>query len=457
MIKIVQFIFLLLISQANLFGCSLCRLDVPNLHINITLTPKANTTHFEISWFFDKKFIATLKQYDLNKNNTFDTDEQNQIKKDLLEYVSSFNYLTQIAYIQKEYKIKEADLQKINNPTTHLKFENNTMEFDYSFDLPIIPKKGYKISILFSDLGNNFNFILRDVILKEYNGTKNIQIQTSKAEIIFDDFIPNKNQINIQKVVEKNQTPLEKLALLLENYKTKIKDLITNIKETNSPLAYSWLLFFSFLYGVLHAIGPGHGKSLVSAYFLSGDHSIKKALSISFLIGMVHTFSAFLLTLFIYFVLNILFANIFADIEAVATKISGGIIILVASYLLFKKLNQKKKMTFSLNKPIHQNHSSCGCGSCTTNSTDLGVILGAGIVPCAGTVTIFLFTMGLGVYFIGFLSAVFMGFGMSLVIFLTAYLTKNIKTIGGTNGKFVKFFEYGSLVFILLLGISLIF
>jgi hypothetical protein len=50
-----------------------------------------------------------------------------------------------------------------------------------------------------------------------------------------------------------------------------------------------------------------------------------------------------------------------------------------------------------------------------------------------------------------------MGFGMSLVIFLTAYLTKNIKTIGGTNGKFVKFFEYGSLVFILLLGISLIF
>lgn len=457
MIKIVQFIFLFLISQANLFGCSLCRLDVPNLHINITLTPKANTTHFKISWFFDKKFIATLKQYDLNKNNTFDTDEQNQIKKDLLEYVSSFNYLTQIAYIQKEYKIKEADLQKINNPTTHLKFENNTMKFDYSFDLPIIPKKGYKISILFSDLGNNFNFILRDVILKEYNGTKNIQIQTSKAEIIFDDFIPNKNQINIQKVVEKNQTPLEKLALLLENYKTKIKDLITNIKETNSPLAYSWLLFFSFLYGVLHAIGPGHGKSLVSAYFLSGDHSIKKALSISFLIGMVHTFSAFLLTLFIYFVLNILFANIFADIEAVATKISGGIIILVASYLLFKKLNQKKKMTFSLNKPIHQNHSSCGCGSCTTNSTDLGVILGAGIVPCAGTVTIFLFTMGLGVYFIGFLSAVFMGFGMSLVIFITAYLAKNIKTIGETNGKFVKFFEYGSLVFILLLGISLIF
>jgi nickel/cobalt transporter (NicO) family protein len=85
------------------------------------------------------------------------------------------------------------------------------------------------------------------------------------------------------------------------------------------------------------------------------------------------------------------------------------------------------------------------------------VILAAGIVPCAGTVSVFLFTMGLGVYFVGFLSAIFMSLGMSFVIFITAYLSQNIRKKSGSNEKVVKFFEYGSLIFILLLGMMLIY
>ncbi len=452
MAQIVKAIFLFFILQATLFGCALCKFDIPNVHIKTIITPQKEDTRIEINWKFDNKFLSTLKQYDINKNGLFEKEEQKEIEKSLLEYLKRFDYLTQIAYLQKEYKITQKDILKVININSMSNFQNGEMDFSYSFTLPIIPKEGYKMVIYFSDLGNNFNFIVRDVILKDYDGKKSLKINSSKAEIVFDDFVQGKKEISLQVETQQKKSFLDKLADTLEEYKNKMKGLIEDIKETNSLLSYSWLLFFSFVYGVLHAIGPGHGKSLVSAYFLSENHSTKKALSISLLIGVVHTFSAFILTVTIYFLLNMLFANVFSDIEKVATKISGVIIIFIALYLLYKKYTFKKKMSFSVTKPTHQNHSSCGCGSCTTNSTDLGVILSAGIVPCAGTVSVFLFTIGLGVYFVGFLSAIFMSLGMSFVIFITAFLSKNIRNKSQSNQTLIKFFEYGSLLFILILG-----
>ncbi|MEA3315452.1 MAG: DUF1007 domain-containing protein, partial [Campylobacterota bacterium] len=91
-----------------------------------------------------------------------------------------------------------------------------------------------------------------------------------------------------------------------------------------------------------------------------------------------------------------------------------------------------------------------------THSTDAGVILAAGIIPCPGTVTIFIFTMSLGIYFVGFLSAIFMSLGMSLIIFISAFLTIKIKQQTNTNNNIKKIFEYGSLLFILFLGIILL-
>jgi hypothetical protein len=50
-------------------------------HINTTITPQEKSTQFEITWFFDAKFVSSLKQYDINKNGTFDPNEQKEIEK----------------------------------------------------------------------------------------------------------------------------------------------------------------------------------------------------------------------------------------------------------------------------------------------------------------------------------------------------------------------------------------
>jgi nickel/cobalt transporter (NicO) family protein len=452
--KSILFLFL---TNLSLFGCNLCKIDIPNVHIKTVITPMSVGTKFDIVWEFDSKFVATLSQYDTNKNSIFEPNEQKEINAVLLEYLEKMGYLTNIAFVKKDTKITENLLEKITNPKTKLIFENKTMYFNYNFILPFVVKENHEMILHFFDRGNNFNFIIKDVLVQEYEKTKSFKIGSNKAEVYFYEKSVENNTTKLSVYEEKEPTLLEKLSTQLDIYKSKIKDLIQEIEKENELLAYSWLLLFSFLYGVLHAIGPGHGKSLVGAYFLSENHSLKKALGISTMIGVVHTLSAFVFTLCIYFIVDMLFSNIFTNVEKIATQISGGVIILIALTLLYRKYTFKPKMTFSTQKPLPGTHTSCGCNSCTTNSTDLGVVLGAGIVPCAGTVTIFLFTISLGAYFVGFLSAIFMSIGMSLVIFLTAYLSQNIRKKGAKNSKMVKLFEYGSLIFILVLGIVLIF
>ena len=151
----------------------------------------------------------------------------------------------------------------------------------------------------------------------------------------------------------------------------------------------------------------------------------------------------------------------FSNIESITTKISAIIIILIALYLLYKRIPKRPKpkpvaMSWSQGKPETAHEHSCGCGACQSQSTDIGVILSAGIIPCPGTVTIFIFTLSLGVYWVGLLSAIFMSMGMSLIIFTTAYLSLKVRKNTLENNKLRKILDYGSLIFIFGLGLVLL-
>ncbi|HOO70139.1 MAG TPA: hypothetical protein PK926_00135 [Spirochaetota bacterium] len=76
-------------------------------------------------------------------------------------------------------------------------------------------------------------------------------------------------------------------------------------KEINASLALSikkieqgshaeimLFVFFSFLYGIIHSLGPGHGKSLISSYFLTEEARIRKALVAGPMIALLHGMSA---------------------------------------------------------------------------------------------------------------------------------------------------------------------
>ena len=141
------------------------------------------------------------------------------------------------------------------------------------------------------------------------------------------------------------------------------------------------VLGISFVYGLVHAAGPGHGKALVSFYFLSRGGSYKKAIKLGYLISLVHALSALSVTFIVYFIVQGLFSKTFKELSNISMIISAVMIIAVGIYLFIKAIKAKKekeRTDFSKEK------------------SEYAVAFSAGIVPCPGVMTIVLFCVSTG-------------------------------------------------------------
>ena len=51
--------------------------------------------------------------------------------------------------------------------------------------------------------------------------------------------------------------------------------------------ALPWLATLSFVYGVLHAAGPGHGKAVLAAYMVANRRALRRGIALSFLAALL--------------------------------------------------------------------------------------------------------------------------------------------------------------------------
>lgn len=238
----------------------------------------------------------------------------------------------------------------------------------------------------------------------------------------------------------------------------ELATLLEEIQTTHSATAIAVLLGFSFLYGLVHAAGPGHGKTLVASYYGAQDKSYKNAIGVAFIIALVHTFSAFIITYVLYFLFQHIIAVAMEDVSMVAAKVSGCLIVGIGVYLFVGKFKHYRHQK-STPKWSTQPTSACSCASCkqTGTSTDIVLVLAAGLVPCPGTITVFLFSISLGLNFIGFLSALTMSLGMGLIIAITALISTSIRSSSKRNySTLLKVLDIGSTLVIITLGVLIV-
>ncbi len=51
--------------------------------------------------------------------------------------------------------------------------------------------------------------------------------------------------------------------------------------------ALPWLAGLSFVYGVLHAAGPGHGKAVLASYMVANERALRRGIALSFLAALL--------------------------------------------------------------------------------------------------------------------------------------------------------------------------
>ncbi|MEA1973467.1 MAG: hypothetical protein U9N34_09280, partial [Candidatus Cloacimonadota bacterium] len=158
------------------------------------------------------------------------------------------------------------------------------------------------------------------------------------------------------------------------------------------------LLLFSFLYGIIHSLGPGHGKVITGSYFLSEKSKIKKGFLAGFSFGFLHAISGLILVAVLFF-LKTRKLQRSTEISMQVQKISLIIIILLGIFLFIKHILELK------NDNSNESPKSL-----------FAMILALGIIPCPGSVIVALFSINIGMFWLGILMVLSMAIGMSITI-----------------------------------------
>ena len=242
------------------------------------------------------------------------------------------------------------------------------------------------------------------------------------------------------------QDIIKQLTLWQYDLNRYISTTIRSIDDENAFTSSLLVLGIAFLYGLIHAAGPGHGKALVAFYFISNKSDFKKAFKMGYLISIIHAISALIVTFSIYFILHTMFRKNFNDFSHIAMSISAVMIMLVGLFIVYEGYKAKKL------KYIDDNVEDK-----VKNKSELTVAFSAGIVPCPGVMTIVLFCIVLKKFLLGVLAAIFMSIGMGFTISLAGILSIAFsKKTSGLLGKYGYILQMLSGVLIVVLGFFLL-
>lgn len=222
-------------------------------------------------------------------------------------------------------------------------------------------------------------------------------------------------------------------------------DLIVNhletIKQQHSFLAYTGLALVGFFYGILHAVGPGHGKMVVSSYVIANENSLKRGLLVVVASSLLQALTAIAIVLGFNYLLAITQSQA-ENIEALLKVASYSLICCVGFLLLGQGLYTfAEAMGFRHKRHAHHSHNHAGtaCQHVHTPSVEqlknkdflsiATMILSIGIRPCTGALLLLFFSLMLGLGWAGVVATFAMAAGTAITTGSLALLAVKSKSL----------------------------
>ena len=201
------------------------------------------------------------------------------------------------------------------------------------------------------------------------------------------------------------------LRTFQRNLYEKMADLVETVQDSKKLSIIFILIGISFFYGVVHALGPGHGKSIAASYFLSTEVPLTRGLLMGGLIALLHAGSAIVVVLTLYFILRHSYLCSLENINRVIRIVSHTLIASIGLLMFIAAIRDGRKKQF----PIHYVHNG-GTTKDSKRRSLFSVALAVGIVPCPGAILILLFCLSMGILTTGVFLVLVMAIGMGLTI-----------------------------------------
>ena len=112
---------------------------------------------------------------------------------------------------------------------------------------------------------------------------------------------------------------------------------VRRLKTGDFVSSTMFLAFVSFMYGVLHAVGPGHGKFVISSYALANEQTVRRGIVLSFMAALVQALSAIALVSVAIMVFRATSVEM-RQVEAWLEMVSWGLIAGLGLWMLWRQV-----------------------------------------------------------------------------------------------------------------------
>ena len=226
--------------------------------------------------------------------------------------------------------------------------------------------------------------------------------------------------------------------------------------KTSSPLAAAWtLMFLSFGYGVFHAAGPGHGKTVISAWLLATENELKRGVIIAFLSSIIQAVVAILLVSILLLVVASA-GNTARDVAGFLESASYAMIGAMGLYLIWTALRpQVQHVHHDHHHHDHVHDENCGHAHVAEAKQVRGqwsltkafsLAFAVGIRPCTGAILVLILANALGIYWAGVTSTLVMAFGtfltVSIIAAIAVYSKKLAMRMAARDDKWLGWFAF---------------
>jgi len=249
------------------------------------------------------------------------------------------------------------------------------------------------------------------------------------------------------------------------------KAMTSALKAMKSDPQKLWILVgLSFLYGIFHAAGPGHGKAVISSYMLANEVAARRGILLSFVSAMLQGVSAILVIGIILLALR--GSGIKTNDLAGFLEISSYFLVMMLGlYLLWRKVFGGHHHSHSHSHGHGHDHDGCdhlhapdpkqlegrfGLGEAWS------AILAVGLRPCSGAIIVLTFSFLNGLYIGGVLSTFAMSIGTGITVATLALLAVSAKNLAirvagmqNSVGTIHRVIEIGGAAMIFIIGLLL--
>jgi nickel/cobalt exporter len=209
---------------------------------------------------------------------------------------------------------------------------------------------------------------------------------------------------------------LEGLAVQAQSYFMRAIDRqLVAIRDGHGLSVILGGLMIAFLYGVFHALGPGHGKTVIVGYFLGRGGSVGRGLAMAGWISFSHTIGAIVIVGIAHFI----FAHsLLTPVEENwwLRLTSYGAILAIGLVMLARAIAGRGHPHRHDHGPAHDHSHGHAAHHARRRREQHLLAVAAGFLPCSGAVLILLFAFGNGMLTIGVLMTLTIAFGMGLTL-----------------------------------------